>query len=139
MAFSIYKHRQRGSKLYEITNIKEIIELGQFQLAMKKIHEFIDNYGNDIEILYLYGKLLRKTGYVEESINRRESMFQNHFKEIEIIEGKEITCSYVNKSILADGEAVGMIIIFSTDQKMLDVDMTIAEIVSSFMTKYLEE
>ena len=76
---------------------------------------------------------------VEESINRRESMFQNHFKEIEIIEGKEITCSYVNKSILADGEAVGMIIIFSTDQKMLDVDMTIAEIVSSFMTKYLVE
>ena len=69
MAFSIYKHRQRGSKLYEITNIKEIIELGQFQLAMKKIHEFIDNYGNDIEVLYLYGKLLRKTGYVEESIN----------------------------------------------------------------------
>ncbi len=91
MAFSIYKHRQRGSKLYEIASIKEIIELGQFQLAMKKIHEFIDNYGNDIEVLYLYGKLLRKTGYVEESIN-------NFKKALEVMQEKN-TDFYYNATI----------------------------------------
>ena len=91
MSFSIYKHRQRGSKLYEITNIKEIIELGQFQLAMKKIHEFINNYGNDIEVLYLYGKLLRKTGYVEESI-------KNFKKALEVMNEKN-TDFYYNATI----------------------------------------
>lgn len=76
---------------------------------------------------------------LEESISRRENMLQNHFKEIEIIDDNNITCSYVNKAIIADGESVGMIMIFSTEQKMLEVEMTIAEIVSSFITKYLEQ
>lgn len=76
---------------------------------------------------------------VEEMINRRESLFQNHFKDIEVVDSKSITCSYVSKAILVDGEAIGVIIIFSMDEKVLESDMTIAEIVSSFMTKYLEE
>lgn len=64
-----YKYKIRGAKLNEIKNIKEIINQGQFQTAIRKINEFLKTYGDDIEILYLYGKLLRKTDNVEHAIS----------------------------------------------------------------------
>ena len=77
--------------------------------------------------------------FITESIKRREKMTQNHFKELNFIKDVSTTCSYVMSTILASGEAVGMIIIISEDEKLGDTEMQIASIVSSFMTKYLEQ
>ena len=74
-----------------------------------------------------------------ESIKRRDKYLENHFKELKIIDDKEITCSYVISTILANGEAVGMILIISEDEKLGDIEMQMASIASSFMTKYLEQ
>ena len=77
--------------------------------------------------------------FVIESIKRRDKMLENHFKEIEFIKDEIITCSYVMSTILVNGEAAGMIIIISKDEKLGESEMQMAGIVSSFMTKYLEQ
>ena len=76
---------------------------------------------------------------ITESIKRRDKMIENHFKELNFIEEEIITCSYVMSTILVNGEAMGMILIISEDEKMTESEMQMASIVSSFMTKYLEQ
>ncbi|MBQ9072088.1 MAG: AbrB/MazE/SpoVT family DNA-binding domain-containing protein [Bacilli bacterium] len=77
--------------------------------------------------------------FISESIKRRDKMLENHFKELNFIEDESITCSYVMSTILVNGEATGMILIISEDEKMTESEMQMAGIVSSFMTKYLEQ
>ena len=74
-----------------------------------------------------------------ESIKRREKLIENHIKELNLIDEKEINCSYVINTIVANGEAMGSIIIISEEEKLGENEMQIASIVSSFITKYLEE
>lgn len=77
--------------------------------------------------------------FLVESIKRRDKMIENHFKELEILNNEEIICSYVLNTILVNGEAVGLILIISEDEKLGENEMQISGIVSSFMTKYLEQ
>ena len=78
--------------------------------------------------------------FMVESIKRRDKMIQNHFKELSFIKDEDsITCSYVMSTILVNGEAMGMILIISEDEKLGDSEMQMASIASSFMTKYLEQ
>lgn len=76
---------------------------------------------------------------ITESIKRRDKMIENHFKELNFIGEETITCSYVMSTILVNGEATGMILIISEEDKMTESEMQMASIVSSFMTKYLEQ
>ena len=77
--------------------------------------------------------------FITESIKRRDKMIQNHFKELEFVTNEKIECSYVMSTILVNGEATGMILIISEDEKLGEIEMQMASIVSSFMTKYLEQ
>ncbi len=77
--------------------------------------------------------------FITGSIKRRDKMIENHFKELNFIDDDVITCSYVMSTILVNGEATGMILIISEDEKLGDSEMQMASIVSSFMTKYLEQ
>ena len=77
--------------------------------------------------------------FVTDSIKRRDKMLQNHFKELKIVDDEELTCSYVMSTILVNGEATGMILIVSEDEKLGETEMQMASIASSFMTKYLEQ
>lgn len=77
--------------------------------------------------------------FITESIKRRDKILENHFKELNFIEDENLTCSYVMSTILVNGEATGMILIISEEEKLSDAEMQMAGIVSSFMTKYLEQ
>ena len=79
------------------------------------------------------------SNYITESIKRRDKMIENHFKELNFIGDEVITCSYVMSTILVNGEAIGMILIISEEEKLGENEMQMAGIVSSFMTKYLEQ
>lgn len=79
------------------------------------------------------------SNFIEKSIQRRDKLLENHFKELNFIEDEEIECSYILSTILVNGEAAGMIVIISQDEKLGEVEMQLASIVSSFMTKYLEQ
>ena len=77
--------------------------------------------------------------FITESIKRRDKMTENHFKDLKFVEDDVITCSYVMTTILVNGEAAGMILIISEDEKLGESEIQMAGIVSSFMTKYLEQ
>ena len=72
-------------------------------------------------------------------IEKREKILQNHIKDLKILDDKIIKCSYADSTIIVDGEAIGMIMILSEDDKLTEIDVKLVEIVSSFLTKYLEE
>ena len=77
--------------------------------------------------------------FITESIKRRDKRIENHLKDLNFVHDEIITCSYVMSTILVNGEAAGMILILSEDEKMGETEMQMASIVSSFMTKYLEQ
>lgn len=79
------------------------------------------------------------SNFIEKSIKRRDKILENHFKELNFVNDIDIECSYILSAILVNGEAVGMIVIISKEEKLGETEMQLASIVSSFMTKYLEQ
>ena len=61
------------------------------------------------------------------------------FKNLNITKETTIECSYVMNTILVNGEAVGLILIISKDEKLGETEAQMSGIVASFMTKYLEQ
>lgn len=74
-----------------------------------------------------------------ELIKKRERKLDSYFKEFNFIEDKIVKGSCALSTIIVNGEAIGMIVILSEDEKLGDREMQIASIVSSFITKYLEQ
>lgn len=74
-----------------------------------------------------------------ESINRRESIMQNHIKELELIDKEIINCSYVMDTIISNSEYIGTIVMYSKDDMLSVHDMNVIKILSSFLSKYLED
>ena len=79
------------------------------------------------------------SNFIVKSINRREKILENHFKELNFINEEEIECSYLLSTILVNAEAIGMIVIISETDKLSEIEMQLANIVSTFITKYLEQ
>ena len=131
-------------KKYSIMNkINDLaLELTEAVYAFIKYNIFI----TDTDQVVAASGPLKKTylnesisDFLVESIKRRDKMLQNHFKELSIINNVTINCSYVMSTILVNGEAMGMILIVSEEEKLGENEMQIASIVSSFMAKYLEQ
>ena len=79
------------------------------------------------------------SNFIVKSINRREKILENHFKELNLVNEEEIECSYILSTILVNAEAIGMIVIISEKDKLSEIEMQLANIVSTFITKYLEQ
>lgn len=72
-------------------------------------------------------------------IEKREKILQNHLKDLRIMDNMTIKCSYADSTIIVNGEAIGLIMILSEKDKLTEFEMNLVEIVSSFLTKYLEQ
>ena len=83
------------------------------------------------------GKEISKS--FSKSIRRRESLFEIYKKKLQIIEDDDIICSYINETIVSNCEEVGIISLYRTDKSVTETDLKIINIVSSFLTRYLEE
>lgn len=79
------------------------------------------------------------SNFIEKSIDRREKILESYFKELNFVNQDVVECSYILSTIIVNSEAVGMIIIISKEEKLTEVEMQLANIVSSFITKYLEQ
>jgi stage V sporulation protein T len=74
-----------------------------------------------------------------ESINRRESIMQNHVKELKLINDEIIKCSYVMDTIISNSEYIGIVVMYSEEDILSEHDMNVIKILSSFLNKYLED
>jgi len=72
-----------------------------------------------------------------ERIKRREFILEKHNKPLYLVNDKSIECTYTVNTIIINGDAVGLIIIFSPDEKLSETDSKIIKIVSSFLERYL--
>ena len=131
------------------------LTLGNFLGALLPMTRLANKYSDDHNvnifvadlhtIIAASGKLKKEllnqniSLFLSEKIDKREKMLESYFKEVEIIEGKKYNCSYVSNPIIKDGECIGLILIFSLTDKLNIEQLQISNIVSSFITKYLEE
>lgn len=68
MRFDAEKFKNRGAKLKKIKSIKKLIDDSQFELALKEIRIFLNEFGFDFEVTANYGKMLRKNHQVSDAI-----------------------------------------------------------------------
>lgn len=74
---------------------------------------------------------------IEDSIRRREKIFENYEKELEIIKDEKINCSYIINTIISNSEEIGTIIVY--DDVLTEQDYKVINVVSNFIGKYLEQ
>jgi len=111
-SLEVFVDNNENIVLKKFSVINKITDLAQ-ELT-EAIYSFVKHdviiFDSDI-IIAASGKMKKDylnkniSSIMQEAINRRENILQNHFKDIEIVENKKITCSYVNKSIIVDGES----------------------------------
>lgn len=77
--------------------------------------------------------------YLTKAINRRESLYEIYNKDLEIIEGDSVFCSYIDETIVSNSEEAGILVLYRTDRSVDEIDLKIVNIVTSFLTKYLDE
>lgn len=76
---------------------------------------------------------------LENSILRRENMLEKYEKEYEFVLDKKEKGTYTISTIIANGDAVGLVIIFSNNEEISKTEEKIVKIASQFLGKYLEQ
>ncbi len=75
---------------------------------------------------------------LSSSIKRRESIIEKYNKDLVITDDFSLECKYVINSVVANGDSVGLVIIFDRDE-ISDDDMLIASLASKILSKSIEE
>lgn len=77
--------------------------------------------------------------YLSNCIRRRENLHEKYKKEISLVDGNKIEATYCLSTIISSGDAVGLVLILSTDSQVSETDMRICQIAAKFLAKSLEE
>ena len=77
------------------------------------------------------------SSYLEKAIKRRENILERHLKNLEITNNEVEVTSYVISTIIVNGDAIGLVIILDKEN-VSQFDYDVANIVSKFLSKYLE-
>lgn len=149
---------REGENLEIYTDSNDQIILKKFSY-MKRVDDFAQQFTDSIYSLIKKNILITNTDnivamsgplkkeYLNKSISnqleqfllRREEMLEKYEKEIKITEDKKENASYIISSIVANGDVAGLIIIFSSDSKVDELDEKIVKIASQFLSKHLED
>lgn len=148
---------REGENIEIFIDANENIILKKYSI-MKKLGDFAQSFTDSIysflkhniiitdsdNIIAISGDLKKEyqNGYISEdlisSIKRRENILEKHSKSLKLVNDKKIDCTYVINSIICNGDAVGLVLIVSTDDKITELDEKIAQIAAQFLSKYLE-
>lgn len=149
---------KEGENLEIYVDNNENIILRKYSL-MNKINDFAQNFADSIYVFLKHNIIVTDTNTViacsgplkkeylnqpisdrlQNSIVRRENILEKYEKTYNIIEEKEEQGTYVISSIIANGDAVGLIIISSNEENIGEAEERVAKIASQFLGKYLEE
>ena len=133
-------------------NIKKHSKLGRVKQLTQELTDIINQFLNAEVLIAERDKILAYSGNKKDefldkeisnelfkSINRRESLFEAYKKDLKLVKDSVINCSYINETIVSNCEEVGIICLFREDRSVDETDLKVIKIVSSFLTKYLEE
>lgn len=160
----IPKEIRRTLRIHEGENIEIYIdELENIVLkkysVMKKLGDFAQNFTDSIHSFLKHTIIITDTDHIIavsgdlkkeylnstisdnllSSIQRRENILEKHEKTLKLKDDEEIECTYVMNSIICHGDAVGLVIILSEDEKIAELEEKIAQIAAQFLSKYLEK
>lgn len=148
---------REGDSLEIYTDEKEQIVLKKHS-AVASLRDFatilVDSIYSDIKksiiimdtdtVLAVAGKNKKKyagkkiSEDLAEYIKRREKRLEKHRKELKICdENEEMT--YALSTIIVNGDAVGMVLIFDYENPIGELEETVASIISTFLAKQLDE
>ncbi len=96
---------------------------------------FIAGCGN------LKKKFLREniSSYLEDVLRDCENVLSDGFQRVELIADVEGEYAYAVSPILAQGSAIGLVLIVSKEKELHDEDLQMTNIVAQFLAKYVEE
>lgn len=75
---------------------------------------------------------------LENHIVRRDTMLESFQKNIKIVDEQEILGSYALSTIVANGDAVGLVLLLSTTERLSEIEKKVAEITANFLAKQIE-
>lgn len=90
----------------------------------------------DLKKKYLNAQISKT---MEDYIKRRDSLLEKYPKKIKITEEEEEEGSYTYSSIVANGDAVGLVLILSKNEQLNQNEEQIVKIVANFLSKHLEQ
>lgn len=79
------------------------------------------------------------SSYVDDVIQKRILVVEKNMKNISIVSGENEKISYVIAPIIINSDAVGAVIIFSSDINIDEFEEKTASIAAKFLGKYIEE
>ena len=150
--------RIRDGENIEISIENDNIILKKFSF-LNKIDDYADKFAEAIyafikhniiitdtdNIIAVSGSLKKEiagnsiSDYLSNCIKRRESFLEKYNKEISFSDEITKEGSYCMSTIIAAGDAVGLVIIFSSDDVVDDSDMKICQVAAKFLAKALED
>ena len=77
--------------------------------------------------------------FTEHSIDRRDTFFEKQKKNFEIVDGIEEEGYYTFSSIVNNGDAIGSVILISTDTPIIDVEEKMIIVLSKLLSNSLPE
>lgn len=160
----IPKELRKSLRIKENENLEiyideeEKIILQKFS-AMKKINDFAQNFVDAMHSFIKFNIIVtdnnevvavsnsKKKEYLNKQISeklvtaimRRENYLEKYIKDYEIIEGLVESGSYVISTIIANGDAVGLVMITSANEDLTKAEENVVKIASQFFSKYLEQ
>ncbi len=147
-----------GESIEIFTNSNEEIVLKKYS-ALKNLSDFALSLCDSIysylkhdimitdsdSIIAISGKYRKeyKNKVISDSLSnymkKRINIVEKHSKYLQITDSNGLECSYIIRNIISNSEVVGLIIIFSTTDKLGEVEEKVLEIVSQFLNNYLDE
>ena len=131
--------------LKKYSHLKKITDLAQ------ELVETLNNYLDKTvlitdtdTVIAMAGKNKKKynnkslSTYLINCIQRRQKFLEKTTKNVEFVENEKENCSYIVSTIISNSETIGSIVIFSEKEKLIEEELKIANIASSFISKYLE-
>ena len=148
---------REGENLEIYTESDDKIGLKKYSL-MNKLEDFAQIFTDSIYSYLKHNILIMDTDHIiavsgpmkkeligkeiseelENHIVRRDTMLESFQKEIKIIGEKEILGSYALSTIVANGDAVGLVLLISTEERLSEIEKKVAEITANFLAKQIE-
>ncbi len=132
--------------------LKKYSKLGRLQALAQELTDTLNMFLGAEVLIAERDKVLAYSGIYKDkylnklvsnklikAIKRRESLYETYNKDLQIIEDDVINCSYINETIVANSEEIGIICLYREDRSVDQMDLKIVRIVSSFLTRYIEE
>jgi AbrB family transcriptional regulator (stage V sporulation protein T) len=150
--------RLKEGNTLEISVENDQIILSKYK-AMKKIEDFAQIFTDSIYPFLKHNIVITDTDHIiafsgsnrksnvgqelskdlEVYLDRHENILESSFKELTLTSELSLTASFIINTIMINGDPIGLIIIFSENEVLTDNEKKIADIVTNFMEKYLEE